>query len=113
MTEVSIIGAGVVGLCVANELLARNVKVSIYDKKTEAGPHACSWWAGGMLAPFCESESAEEEVCRFGQEAAAVVQTNERDKQRVIGCSFIETARILIASDGLPPITIGWWRKYS
>jgi len=71
MAEVSIIGAGVVGLCVANELLARNVKVSIYDKKTEAGPHACSWWAGGMLAPFCESESAEEEVCRFGQEAAA------------------------------------------
>ena len=71
MAEVSIIGAGVVGLCVANELLARNVKVSIYDKKTEAGPHACSWWAGGMLAPFCESESAEEEVCRFGQDAAA------------------------------------------
>ena len=71
MAEVSIIGAGVVGLCVANELLARNVKVSIYDKKTEAGPHACSWWAGGMLAPFCESESAEEEVCRFGQEAVA------------------------------------------
>ena len=71
MAEVSIIGAGVVGLCVANELLARNVKVSIYDKKTEVGPHACSWWAGGMLAPFCESESAEEEVCRFGQEAAA------------------------------------------
>ena len=52
MAEVSIIGAGVVGLCVANELLARNVKVSIYDKKTEAGPHACSWWAGGCSHPF-------------------------------------------------------------
>lgn len=71
MVSVSIVGAGVVGLCVASELLTRNVKVNIYDKKTRAGPHACSWWAGGMLAPFCESESAEEEVCRFGQEAAA------------------------------------------
>ena len=71
MVSVSIVGAGVVGLCVASELLTRNVKVSIYDKKTKAGPHACSWWAGGMLAPFCESESAEEEVCRFGKEAAA------------------------------------------
>ena len=70
MVSVSIVGAGVVGLCVASELLTRNVKVNIYDKKTKAGPHACSWWAGGMLAPFCESESAEEEVCRFGQEAA-------------------------------------------
>ena len=71
MVDVSIIGAGVVGLCVANELLTRDVNVRIFDKKAKAGPHACSWWAGGMLAPFCESESAEEEVCRFGQEAAA------------------------------------------
>ena len=71
MVDVSIIGAGVVGLCVANELLTRDVNVGIFDKKARAGPHACSWWAGGMLAPFCESESAEEEVCRFGQEAVA------------------------------------------
>ncbi|MEC7805783.1 MAG: FAD-dependent oxidoreductase, partial [Pseudomonadota bacterium] len=53
MVDVSIIGAGVVGLCVANELLTRDVNVRIFDKKAKAGPHACSWWAGGMLAPFC------------------------------------------------------------
>ena len=33
MVDVSIIGAGVVGLCVANELLTRNVKVRIFDKR--------------------------------------------------------------------------------
>jgi len=89
MVNVSIIGAGVVGLCVASELLTRNVKVNIYDKKTKAGPHACSWWAGGMLAPFCESESAEEEVCRFGQEAAAwwAKRTNVTNKGSLVVAS--------------------------
>ncbi|MDT8345807.1 MAG: FAD-dependent oxidoreductase, partial [Thermohalobaculum sp.] len=34
------------------------------------GATACSWWAGGMLAPFCEGETAEPEVVRLGQAAA-------------------------------------------
>src|SRR5690606_39163072 len=42
----------------------------LFDAGGEPGPHACSWWAGGMLAPFCERESAEEAVVRLGQEAA-------------------------------------------
>jgi len=44
--------------------------VRLIDRKTTPGSHACSWWAGGMLAPFCEGESAEEPVVRLGQEAA-------------------------------------------
>lgn len=63
-------GAGIVGLCVATELIARGVAVTLRDPAPEAGPHACSWWAGGMLAPFCEGFSAEEPVVRLGQEAA-------------------------------------------
>ena len=30
---------------------------------------ACSWYAGGMLAPWCEGDTAEEPVVRLGQEA--------------------------------------------
>ncbi|WP_151671394.1 FAD-dependent oxidoreductase [Nitrincola schmidtii] len=69
MSDISIIGAGVAGLCVANELLSRGVSIRVYDHQPLPGPHACSWWAGGMLAPFCERESAEQEVVRFGSEA--------------------------------------------
>ena len=71
MTEPVIIrGAGVVGLCVASELRARGVSVTLLDPAPGPGPQACSWWAGGMLAPFCEGYTAEEPVVRLGQEAA-------------------------------------------
>lgn len=70
MTEITIIGAGVAGLCVARALLDRGAAVRLIDRHDGVGPHACSWWAGGMLAPFCEGESAEEPVVRLGQEAA-------------------------------------------
>ena len=43
----------------------------MFDKSNGPGPDACSWWAGGMLAPWCERESAEQDVVRFGEEAAA------------------------------------------
>ncbi|MQQ06837.1 FAD-dependent oxidoreductase [Epibacterium sp. SM1979] len=71
MTErITIHGGGIVGLCVATELTARGVPVRICEKGEAPGPQACSWWAAGMLAPFCEGESAEEPVVRLGQEAA-------------------------------------------
>ncbi|WP_368669506.1 FAD-dependent oxidoreductase [Roseibium sp. RKSG952] len=66
---IPIIGAGVAGLCVATELVARGARVEIYDRRDIPGPHGCSWWAGGMLAPWCEYENAEEPVLRLGQEA--------------------------------------------
>ncbi|WP_424987402.1 FAD-dependent oxidoreductase [Microbulbifer sp. S227A] len=70
MTRITIIGAGVAGLCVARALRDRGADVTLVDRHAQPGPHACSWWAGGMLAPFCEGESAEEPVVRLGAEAA-------------------------------------------
>ena len=67
--DISIIGAGVMGLCVATEITARGGKVRLYDREPVIGGHACSWWAGGMLAPHCEGEAAEEPVVRLGLEA--------------------------------------------
>lgn len=69
MTTYSIIGAGVAGLAVATELVTRGAKVQIFDPSGPPGPHGCSWWAGGMLAPWCEFENAEEPVLRLGREA--------------------------------------------
>lgn len=68
--RVGIVGAGVVGLACATELLERGASVDIHERGAFAGERACSWHAGGMLAPWCEGESAEEPVIRLGQEAA-------------------------------------------
>lgn len=71
MEPVTVLGAGVAGLAVATELVARGCALQVLDPNGAPGAHGCSWWAGGMLAPFCEGESAEEPVVRLGQSAAA------------------------------------------
>ncbi len=63
---IRILGAGVMGLTLATELTARGHSVELVDPEPAPGPHGCSWWAGGMLAPYCEGESAEEPVERHG-----------------------------------------------
>ncbi|WP_428699618.1 glycine oxidase ThiO [Stappia sp.] len=67
--KVSVIGGGVVGLCVATVLAERGLEVTLYERAEAPGPASCSWWAGGMLAPWCEGESAEEPVVRLGRDA--------------------------------------------
>ena len=69
MTGITILGAGVMGLAIATELVSRGHNVSLTDPHPDPGPHHCSWWAGGMLAPWCEGESAEEPVERLGIES--------------------------------------------
>ena len=66
MTGVRILGAGVMGLVMASELTERGHQVELVDPQDGPGPHGCSWWAGGMLAPHCEGESAEPTVERHG-----------------------------------------------
>lgn len=68
--KVMIRGSGVAGLCVAAELAARCHDVTVTDPAGGPGAQACSWWAGGMLAPDCEGFSAEEPVIRLGRAAA-------------------------------------------
>lgn len=62
-------GAGVAGLTVAHELACRGAEVLVVEKEPAIGGGA-SWCAGGMLAPFCERESAEPEVIELGRGAA-------------------------------------------
>ncbi|MEL7428528.1 MAG: glycine oxidase ThiO [Pseudomonadota bacterium] len=70
-THISVIGSGVAGLVVASELVDRGAKVTVFEKTEEIAGHACSRYAGGMLAPWCERESAEEAVVTLGVEAAS------------------------------------------
>jgi glycine oxidase len=64
---VSVLGAGVAGLCCATALIERGARVEVIDPAPEAG--GASWLAGGMLAPFCEGEAAPAEVTVAGQRA--------------------------------------------
>lgn len=82
MTVWSVIGSGVAGLAVASELVSRGAQVQIFDPGGPPGPHGCSWWAGGMLAPWCEFENAEESVLRLGQLALEWWGTRTRVQRR-------------------------------
>ena len=71
MADVTIIGAGVAGLSAAWACHNAGLVPRVLDTHAQPGPHACSWWAGGMLAPECEGAVAEKPVVRHGRMAAA------------------------------------------
>lgn len=72
MNDVTIIGAGVAGLWAARSCLARGLHPRLIDRGGPPGPHGCSWWAGGMLAPECEGATAERQVVTHGRLAAGL-----------------------------------------
>ncbi|HEU5443679.1 MAG TPA: glycine oxidase ThiO [Steroidobacteraceae bacterium] len=64
-----LLGAGIAGLACAVELAERGVAVQVLDRAGRLGADCCSWFAGGMLAPWCERESAEPQVATLGLES--------------------------------------------
>lgn len=67
--RVTVIGAGVAGLACALELAGRGCAVEVVDRTPKLGVGCCSWFAGGMLSPWCELESAEPLIAELGAEA--------------------------------------------
>jgi glycine oxidase len=61
-----VIGAGVAGLSCALELAERGLGVEVVERGRTLGEGACSWMAGGMLAPWCERATTEPEVAEWG-----------------------------------------------
>lgn len=68
---ITIAGAGLAGLACAYELCQRGVAVELFDLGDAPGSNSVARFAGGMLAPWCERESAEEDVITLGATAAA------------------------------------------
>lgn len=66
--RVTVVGAGVAGLATAVTLVERGAKVTLVERAPDLGASA-SWLAGGMLAPFCEGESAPPRVVEQGRRA--------------------------------------------
>jgi glycine oxidase len=70
--RVRVIGAGVAGLAAAFEIARAGadagVRVELVEKNAHPG-RGCSYFAGGMIAPWCELQSAEPIVAELGEEA--------------------------------------------
>jgi glycine oxidase len=69
--QVTVKGAGIAGLACAVELAERGADVEVVDCGEKLGAASCSWYAGGMLAPWCELESAEPLIAKLGTESLA------------------------------------------
>jgi glycine oxidase len=67
--QVTVIGAGIAGLTCALELAERGAAVELLERAAQLGAGSCSWFAGGMLAPWCERESSEPLIARLGAES--------------------------------------------
>ena len=69
--SIIVIGAGIAGLSCALELAERGLAVEVFERGRGLGEGACSWMAGGMLAPWCERATTEPEVAEWGAPAIA------------------------------------------
>lgn len=67
--RIAVIGAGIAGLATALELAERGAEVEVLERGAHLGQRSCSWAAGGMLAPWCEGENADESVVSLGRQA--------------------------------------------
>jgi glycine oxidase len=64
--SITVIGAGVAGLCCALELVERGARVEVVDRGRALGEGSCSWQAGGMLAPWCERATTDATIAERG-----------------------------------------------
>ena len=51
MTDVGIVGAGVLGRLLAWRLVMAGMSVKLFEKGDGSGTDSCSWVAAGMIAP--------------------------------------------------------------
>jgi len=65
-SPVSIIGAGIAGAWQALLFAQAGHDVTLHERSDAEMTLSTSHWAGGMLAPFCESEVAEPVISRLG-----------------------------------------------
>src|SRR6476469_3041568 len=68
-SSVSIIGAGIAGAWQALLFAQAGHAVTLHERSDAAMMLSTSHWAGGMLAPYCESEASEPVISRLGLRA--------------------------------------------
>ena len=91
--DVTVIGAGVAGLTCAVELAERGATVQVLERSDALGEACCSWFAGGMLAPWCERENAGPLIADLGAEGIAWWRDRLTDAAVVNGSLVLAQAR--------------------
>ncbi len=65
-SPVSVIGAGIAGAWQALLFAQAGREVTLHERSDEAMTQSTGYWAGGMLAPWCEAEASEPVISRLG-----------------------------------------------
>ena len=65
-SPISVIGAGIAGAWQALLLAQAGRAVTLHERSDARLTQSTSYWAGGMLAPYCEAEVSEPLIVRLG-----------------------------------------------
>jgi glycine oxidase len=65
-SPVSVIGAGIAGAWQALLFAQAGCDVTLHERSDAGMSESTSYWAGGMLAPWCEAETSEPLIVRLG-----------------------------------------------
>ena len=71
-SPVTVIGAGIAGAWQALLFAKAGHAVTLHERDHDAMTQSTSHWAGGMLAPWCESEVSEPLITRLGLRSLAL-----------------------------------------
>lgn len=88
--DISILGAGILGLFAAYRLMCEGHKITLYDPKGFPADNA-SFMAGGMLAPYAEIEHMDEAWIEAG--LAGIEGWRALDLE----CGFVQRGSVLVA----------------
>ena len=67
--SIGIVGSGLLGRLLAHQLFLEGHAVHIFDRDDEVGKLSCGWVGAGMLAPYSELDSADEQIFALGVES--------------------------------------------
>src|SRR6202165_2220518 len=65
-SPVSVVAAGIAGAWQALLFAQAGHEVTLHERSDAGMTQSTSYWAGGMLAPYCEAETSEPVISRLG-----------------------------------------------